>query len=173
MACDLPFGSKGRARSTAYDRSKSTGGIEIFPTFYDYGQSYAPGVAGWTHFYVMTFGIRNHQLGRAYKLVLHTWHPESRGDSLKISAQAANYDVLVRKGKKIELMKMETAAQGLDERFNSSAFLSINLPPELTKDEAIEIELLGTGSEVKYDRLTEGFGFVFLSHVWLLEEESP
>ncbi len=69
-------------------------------------------------------------------------------------------------------MKMKPVAKGFNDRFNSSAFHSIELPPELTKNEAIEIELRADGSLVKYDRLTEGFGFVFLSHVWLLEEES-
>jgi len=172
MACELPYGSRGRTRSGMYNRSEQSGKVDFFEIFYDYGQSYAPGVAGWNQFVQVSFGIRNHEKGKPYKLVIHTFDPEARGTSVRLSAHSGSYDALVGKGRNFDLTEWKEIAQGMENRFEANAFIVIDLPVELTLEDSIMFDLHGNSEKVKYDRLTESFGFVFLSHTWLLDSKA-
>jgi hypothetical protein len=170
MAIDLPYGSRGRTRCGQYNRLETAENAEFFEYYYDYGQSYAPGVSGWNQFWQVSLGIRNHTPGKSYKLVLHTYDPESRGAQIRLLAVPASFDALVTHGEPKKLSEYIKLAQGLDSRFSKGAFITINLTPDLTSDESVVVHMRGNSEQVKYDRLTEGFGFVFLSHAWLLEQ---
>ena len=169
MAIDLPYGSRGRLRSKLYNRQDSISKVEFFEYYYDYGQSYAPGVAGWNQFWQVSLGIRNHEKGKPYRLVLHTLDPEARGASVRIIASPASYDALVSKGAAVNMLGYQYLAQGLEHRFDANAFITVDIPASLTKEESIVVHIRSNSEQVKYDRLTEGFGFVFLSHAWLIE----
>jgi len=170
MACELPYGSRGRTRSKMYNRHDKLGKPDFYEIYYDYGQSYAPGVAGWNQFWQVSLGIRNHEKGKPYKLILHSFDPEARGADIRILANTASFDALVRIGNEIDLTGWNNIPQGMEKRFDSNAFVVINLPSELTAEDSIMVHIRSNSEQVKYDRLTEGFGFVFLSHAWLLEK---
>jgi hypothetical protein len=169
MAIDLPYGSRGRTRCGQYNRLETTENSEFFEYYYDYGQCYAPGIAGWNQFWQVSLGIRNYVKGKSYRLALHTYDPESRGTSVRIMAVPASYDALVTHGEPTSLTDYLKLGQGLDCRFSKDAFITVNLTSDLTSGESVVVHLRGNSEQVKYDRLTEGYGFVFLSHAWLME----
>jgi hypothetical protein len=61
------------------------------------------------------------------------------------------------------------AAQGLEDRFTENAFRLVRVPREARGSAAVNIGIYSNSEQRVYDRLTENFGFVFLSHAWLVE----
>ena len=75
LASDLPFSTKGRVRchNLHLDRVEQPGREEVVPVFYDYGQSYGPGITGWNMFLFMRFGLRGLDPKRKYTLLLNAY----------------------------------------------------------------------------------------------------
>ena len=169
MASDLPYGSKGRVRSTFYDRTARRGREAMFPLFYDYGQSYGPGITGWNQFLRINLGVRGLARGKRYRLVLHLFDPEQRNTRLRITAHATNAAGEGRKGPEVVLRDPFLVAQGIEARYNGDAFISVPLPAACRSGEAVDVGLHSHSEYRLYDRLTENFGFVFLAHAWLVE----
>ena len=170
MACDIPYNGRTRARNI-YDRSEKTTKGEIFSEYYDYGHSFAPGVAGWDQFWEVRIGIRNFQPGKPLRMVFHTWDPDSLGTQVRIFAcSASDKEGLKPEGKPVTLKPRFKVAQGFDARLGADAFVTVDIPAELTKGESVVINLRGNSELRKFDRLTEGFGYVLLSHAWLMEK---
>lgn len=170
MACDLPFGSQGRVRSQRYDRWFRTGASELFAIFYDYGQSIAPGVAGWNQFVSIGLGARGLVPKARYRLVLNTYDPERRNCAIRILGSACDdHGRALDRNITYELRAQVPVVQGSDARHSEKAFITLDLPTAMTADGAINIGLRSHSEAVRYDRLSEGFGFVFLSHAWLFE----
>lgn len=169
MAADLPVGSKGRVRSAFFDRVEQSGAAEFFPIYYDFGQTYAPGVSGWAQFWRINLGVRNLKPDREYAVLLHVYDPEERGTPLRITAQATNREGETSESPEIVVSGYGRTAQGLSSRFDAQAFRLLRIPREVRGSEAVNLHLYGDGEQVVYDRLSEGLGFVFLSHAWLVE----
>lgn len=169
MASDLPFGSKGRVRSAAYDRQERTGDEELFPIFYDYGQSYGPGITGWNQFLRINLGVRGLARGRRYTLVLHLFDPECRDTRLRITGTATDAAAEMPAGPDIMLRDPFAVAQGIPARYTPAAFVPVPLHKDCRRDAAVNIGIHSHSEYRLYDRLTEGFGFVYLAHAWLVE----
>lgn len=169
MACDLPFGSKGRAGSSFYDRHEVHGAEAFFPIFYDYGQSYFPGVAGWNQFWRINLGVRGLDPDGNYKVVLHTYDPEARGTMCRLSATACDHEAHVNLSPEVVLGPPFLACQGLEQRFSNGAFVVHPLPDLVVASGAANIHLYSDSDQAAYDRFTERPGFAFLSHAWLIK----
>lgn len=170
MASDLPMGTKGRVRNVVYDRKDSFGPEEIFPIFYDYGQSYGPGVTGWNQFVSISLGLRSLEPQTAYTLVLNLYDPESRGTHVRIIGHGVNFNGDAIESAEIPLLSALPVAQGMAGRHTDDAFVSVALPCALRGSEALKITIISHSEYCVYDRLTERLGFVFLSHAWLLAD---
>jgi hypothetical protein len=169
MASDLPFGTKGRVRNQFYDRPVPSKAGELFPIFYDYGQSYGPGITGWNQFVRINLGVRRLKRGKQYGLVLHLFDPEGRNTRLRIAAHATNAEGETKEGPVVMLHEPFLVAQGISARYSPEAFVTVELPKECVRTGAVDIGLHSHSEYLVYDRLTEGFGFVYLSHAWLVE----
>lgn len=169
MASDLPFGTKGRVRNQFYDRPVPSKAGELFPIFYDYGQSYGPGITGWNQFVRINLGVRRLKRGKQYGLVLHLFDPEGRNTRLRIAAHATNAKGETKDGPTVMLRDPFLVAQGISARYSPEAFVTVSLPQECVRTGAVDIGLHSHSEYLVYDRLTEGFGFVYLSHAWLVE----
>ncbi|HMP77271.1 MAG TPA: hypothetical protein PKE12_13335 [Kiritimatiellia bacterium] len=169
MASDLPFGTKGRVRNQFHDRRAPTKAGELFPIFYDYGQSYGPGITGWNQFLRINLGARRLARGKDYALVLHLFDPEGRNTRLRIAAHATNAEGETVEGPTIMLHEPFLVAQGISARYSPEAFVTVQLPKECTRTGAVDVGIHSHSEYLVYDRLTEGFGFVYLSHAWLVE----
>lgn len=168
MTSDLPFGSKGRVRSQFFDRQERNGKEEFFPLFYDYGQSYGPGITGWNQFLRINLGLRGLDKKGRYRLVLQLFDPEKRNTRLRITACATDAHGEARTSPDVMLRDPFLVAQGIEARYTDDAFVSLRLPKQCRTDKAVNIGIHSHSEYRLYDRLTEGFGFVYLSHAWLV-----
>lgn len=169
MAADLPISSKGRVRSHRFDRVEQTGRQEIIPTFYDYGQTFGPGLSGWAQFVWMGLALRGLQGDRSYTLVLHLYDPEERNTRVRVEAWRSDFEAQVREGPKLSLCPPQRVPQGIAGRHTRQAFVSLPIPPDLLGSPAVTIALWGDSEGMRYDRYTEKTGSLFLSHAWLIE----
>lgn len=169
MAADLPIGSKGRVRSSFLDRVEREGEAELFAIYYDYGQAYQPGVAGWNQFWRVNLGLRGLQADKSYAVILNAYDPEGRMTTLRISASATNEHAETADSPEMALTSPFLAAQRLENRFTENAFRLVRIPREARGSAAVNIGIYSNSEQRVYDRLTENFGFVFLSHAWLVE----
>ena len=169
MAADLPIGSKGRVRSSFLDRIEREGDAELFAIYYDYGQAYQPGVAGWNQFWRVNLGLRFLRPDKSYAVILNAYDPEGRMTTLRISASATNEHAETADSPEMALTSPFLAAQGLENRFTENAFRLVRIPREARGSAAVNIGIYSNSEQRVYDRLTENFGFVFLSHAWLVE----
>ena len=169
MAADLPFGTKGRVRSAFLDRVEREGDAELFAIYYDYGQTYQPGVAGWNQFWRINLGVRGLQPDKSYAVVLNTYDPEERMTTLRATAHATDYHADTMDSPEMVLAAASLAAQGIGNRFSDEAFKRLNIPREVRGSAGVNIGLYSNSEQRVYDRLTENLGFVFLSHAWLVE----
>lgn len=169
MASDLPYGTKGRVRNQFYDRPVPSKAGELFPIFYDYGQSYGPGISGWNQFLRINLGVRRLVRGKQYGLVLHLFDPEERNTRLRIAAHATNPEGETKDGPEVMLCDPFLVAQGISARYSPEAFVTARLPKECVRTGAANVGIHSHSEYRIYDRLTEGFGFVYLSHAWLVE----
>lgn len=169
MAADLPVGSKGRVRSSFLDRVERDGDAELFAIYYDYGQTYQPGVAGWNQFWRINLGLRGLHPDKDYALILNAYDPEGRMTTLRITAHATNHHAETIDPPEMVLADASLAAQGIENRFSTAAFKCLHIPPEVRTAAGVNIGLYSNSEQRVYDRLTENLGFVFLSHAWLLE----
>jgi len=169
MAADLPLGSKGRVRSAFFDRNESEGAAELFAIFYDYGQTYGPGISGWNQFWRVNLGARKLDSAKSYAVILNAYDPEARMTTLRITVHATDDHAETTASPEVSLTNPSLAAQGLENRFSEKAFRFVKIPPGARGSTAINLGLYSNGEQCVYDRLTEGLGFVFLSHAWLVE----
>ena len=65
-----------------------------------------------------------------------------------------------------------TVAQGIQQRHSEQAFVAVPLPGELLDCPTLVGAVFGNSEQTIYDRYTEGKGFVFLSHIWLLADRA-
>jgi hypothetical protein len=168
-AADLPFGSKTRVRSEFFNRSWADGKAELSPLYYDYGQAYAPGVAGWNQFWAIFLMARGLDPDARWRVILNLWDPEERGTCVRLVGQRCDAEGLDCRGPEFSLSGPRLVAQGVDRRHKPEAFYAANLPRDLTKNGSVFLRLFSHSEERIYDRWLEGFGFVFLSHVWLVK----
>jgi hypothetical protein len=169
MAADLPVGSKGRVRSSFFDRVERDGDAELFAIYYDYGQAYQPGVAGWNQFWRVNLGLRGLQPDKSYEVILNAYDPEGRMTTLRTTAHATDVHAETAASPEMVLANAFLAAQGIENRFSAAAFNRLSIPREVRGSAAVNIGLYSNSEQRVYDRLTENLGFVFLSHAWLLE----
>lgn len=169
MAADLPLGSKGRAFSAFYDRQKRQGDAELFAIYYDYGQTYRPGVSGWNQFWRINLGARQLRANRNYRIILHTYDPEGRGTMLRITACATDARAERNLSSEVVLRDPFPAVRHFDNRLDPGAFITLSLPAEVRTADAVYIHLYSDSDQAFYDRFTERPGFAFLSHAWLVE----
>jgi hypothetical protein len=169
MAADLPIGSKGRVRSSFLDRVERESDAELFAIYYDYGQSYEPGVVGWNQFWRVNLGLRALRPDKSYAVILNAYDPEERITTLRISASATNEHAETADSPEMALTSPFLAAQGLENRFTENAFKLVRIPREARGFAAVNIGIYSNSEQRVYDRLTENLGFVFLSHAWLVE----
>jgi hypothetical protein len=162
MAADLPFGTKGRVRSSFNDRNVSEGDAELFAIYYDYGQTYGPGVSGWNQFWRVNIGARGLLPDREYAILLNVYDPEGRMTTLRITANATSREGETTESPEIVMAAPFLAAQGLENSFS--------IPRAARGAEAVNVNIYSNGEQRIYDRLTENLGFVFLSHAWLIEQ---
>ena len=170
MAADLPFGTKGRVRSSFSDRIVSEGDAELFAIYYDYGQTYAPGVSGWNQFWRVNIGARGLLPDREYAILLNVYDPEGRMTTLRVTASATNREGETTESPEIVMAAPFLAAQGLENRFSGAAMRGFTIPRAARGSEAVNVNIYSNGEQRIYDRLTENLGFVFLSHAWLVEQ---
>jgi hypothetical protein len=170
MAADLPVGSKGRVRSAFFDRVERTGGAELFAIYYDYGQTYLPGVSGWNQFWRVNLGVRGLPEEKSYDVILNAYDPEGRMTTLRMTANATNAQGETVDSPEIVLVNPFLAAQGLENRFDGKAFIKVTVPREARGSDSVNLNIYSNGEQTRYDRLTERRGFVFLSHAWLVEK---
>jgi hypothetical protein len=171
MAADLPFGTKGRVRSAFSDRNVSSGEAELFAIYYDYGQTYEPGVSGWNQFWRVNIGARGLQAQRNYAVLLNVYDPEGRMTTLRVTSHATNNEGETVDSPEIVMASPFLTSQGLENRFNRGAMRCFTIPREVRGSEAVNVNIYSNGEQCIYDRLTEKLGFVFLSHAWLVELE--
>jgi hypothetical protein len=169
MAADLPVGSKGRAGSAFYDRSVRSGSEEFFPIFYDYGQTFLPGVAGWNQFWRINLGVRGLDKRSGYAVILHTIDPEMRGGMFRITATAMDERAETTLSPEMILRNPFAPVRGVAKRFERQAFVFMRLPEEVRVGGSVNLHLYSDSDQAEYDRYTERPGFAYLSHAWLVD----
>lgn len=169
MAADLPLGSKGRVRSAFFDRNENEGSAELFAIFYDYGQTYGPGISGWNQFWRVNLGAWKLDPAKSYAVILNAYDPEARMTTLRITVHATDDHAETTASPEMTLANPSLAAQGVENRFSDKAFRFVKIPDETRGSTAINLGLYSNGEQCVYDRLTEGLGYLFLSHAWLVE----
>lgn len=168
LACDLPLGTKGRIRAGGYDRWWQAGEAGLFAIFYDYGQSYGPGLTGWNQFWQIDLGVRGLEQAGRYRLVLNLYDPECRHAAVRIlGRQCDAHGRPLDDQPTYELRGQGPVAQGIQARHAPAALVVVDLPAALSAGGLVDLAIRSHSEAVRYDRQAEGYGFVFLSHAWL------
>ena len=116
----------------------------------------------------INFGIRSLRPGVRYRLVLNSYDPERRGSAVRVFARTCDAHGRADAGSPVfDLRGQRPLAQGPEARYAPDAFIVLDLPPALTAGGAADIAIRSDSEALRYDRLAEGYGYVFLAHAWL------
>lgn len=126
-AC-LPCGSITKVLGHAFDRSSTQDGFAIHELCADYPQAWAPGVAGWVQWRMLTLALSGPwKRACRYRLHLHAVDPESRDLVQRVHVYDA--DAAPEGRLSLCLESSWSPPAGIAARFDADAFLSVDLPP--------------------------------------------
>ena len=165
----LPPGSLQRTHSRPFTHVVCSDGFTVHDRDVDYAQAWDWGVSAWVQWRQLSLAISGMQGKKGnFKLHIHAFDPESRG----ISQRVHFFDASKSETQRMEICgrKFWKLPQGLDKRFEKSAFISIEIPEECMKWESLGVWICPLEDHKLYDWIHEQGSPGLLSHLWLTHE---